>query len=65
MVILLMKFGADPTISDGEGLQAIHLAAQFGHTAVIAYMLANDVSVNSPDKDGRTALMWAVYSTKT
>ena len=60
-----MKHGADLTIYDGEGFQAIHLAAQFGHTAVVAYMLAQGVPVNSPDLQGMTPLMWAVFRTAT
>ena len=60
-----MKHGADLSIYDGEGFQAIHLAAQFGHTAVVAYMLAQGVPVNSPDMQGMTPLMWAVYRTAT
>ncbi len=48
-----MKIDADPTISDGKGLQAIHFAAHFGQKAVIAYILAYDV------------IMWAVYLTIT
>ena len=65
VVILLMKLGADPMIYDGEGFTAIHLAAQFGHTAVVAYLLAHEVPVNSPDLQGMTPLMWAVSRTTT
>ena len=64
-IILLLKHGADPYIFDGEGFQCIHLAAQLGHTAVAAYMLAQNVPVNSPDMQGMTPLMWAVYKTST
>lgn len=64
-VILLMKNGADPLAYDGEGFQALHLAAQFGHTAVVAYLLAHGVPVNSPDMQGMTPLMWAVFRTNT
>lgn len=64
-MILLLKQGADPLIFDGEGFQCLHLAAQFGHTAVVAYLLAHGVLVNSPDMQGMTPLMWAVFRTTT
>ena len=60
-----MKNGADHSAYDGEGFQALHLAAQFGHTAVVAYLLAHGVPVNSPDMQGMTALMWSVFRTNT
>ncbi|XP_057375671.1 palmitoyltransferase Hip14-like isoform X2 [Daphnia carinata] len=63
--ILLIKHGADPMVYDGEGFQSLHLAAQFGHTAVCAYLLSHGVPVNSPDMQGMTPLMWAVFRTTT
>ena len=44
MVVLLVQHGADPDICDGEGCACIHLAAQFGHTAIVAYLVAKRVS---------------------
>jgi hypothetical protein len=35
-----MKYGADPSLIDGEGCSCIHLAAQFGHTSIVAYLIA-------------------------
>lgn len=64
-VILLTKHGADPMVYDGEGFQSLHLAAQFGHTAVVAYLLAHGVPVNSQDMQGMTPLMWAAFRTTT
>jgi palmitoyltransferase ZDHHC13/17 len=52
-------------VYDGEGFQSLHLAAQFGHTAVCAYLLAHGVPVNSPDMQGMTPLMWAAFRTAT
>lgn len=52
-------------VYDGEGFQSLHLAAQFGHTAVCAYLLSHGVPVNSPDMQGMTPLMWAVFRTTT
>lgn len=33
--VILMNSGADPTLRDAEGCSCIHLAAQFGHTALV------------------------------
>lgn len=35
-----MKYGADPSLIDGEGCSCVHLAAQFGHTSIVAYLIA-------------------------
>jgi palmitoyltransferase len=61
MVVLLMSYGADPSILDGEGCSGIHLAAQFGHTAIVAYFIAKGQNVDARDKNGMTPLMWSSY----
>lgn len=61
MVVLLVQYGADPGIRDGEGCSCIHLAAQFGHTAIVAYLLARGANVDMKDKNGMTPLMWSAY----
>lgn len=61
MVVLLMKYGADSSMRDGEGCSCIHLAAQFGHTAIVAYLVAKGANVNLMDKNGMTPLMWSAY----
>lgn len=33
--VILMNASADPTLRDAEGCSCIHLAAQFGHTALV------------------------------
>lgn len=60
-VVLLMNAGADPQIKDAEGCSSIHLAAQFGHTAVVAYFIARNVSPDTFDAGGMTALMWCAW----
>lgn len=60
-VVLLMNAGADPNIRDAEGCSCIHLAAQFGHTALVAYFIARGVSLDVQDRSGMTALMWAAW----
>jgi ankyrin repeat protein len=59
VVVYLMRFGADPTLRDGEGCSAIHLAAQFGYTPIVAYLLAKGISPDMQDRSGMTALMWS------
>lgn len=61
MVVVLMSYGADPSLRDGEGCSCIHLAAQFGHTAIVAYLIAKGQDVDMLDKSGMTPLMWAAY----
>uniref|UniRef100_A0A8C5KCE9 Palmitoyltransferase n=1 Tax=Jaculus jaculus TaxID=51337 RepID=A0A8C5KCE9_JACJA len=52
MVVQLMKYGADPSLIDGEGCSCIHLAAQCGHTSIVDY-------------HKNTAQHWAVLSGNT
>lgn len=56
-----MRAGADPTLRDSEGFSCIHLAAQFGHTAIVAYLVAKGVNPNMPDRSAMTPLMWSAY----
>ena len=60
-----MGAGANPSLRDGEGAAAIHLAAQFGHTAIVGYLIAKGQNVNTVDSNGMTPLMWAAYRTST
>ncbi|KAK6192633.1 hypothetical protein SNE40_004074 [Patella caerulea] len=59
MLVLLMSYGADPSLRDGEGCSCIHLSAQFGHTALVAYLIAKGQEVDMVDRNGMTALMWS------
>ena len=61
MIVLLMKNGADPTYKDGEGCNCLHLAAQLGHTAIAAYLVAKGCDINGPDANGMSPLMWACF----
>ena len=45
-VVLLMNAGANPLLQDAEGCSPIHLAAQFGHTAVVAYLIGKSSTIN-------------------
>ncbi|KAF1393181.1 hypothetical protein PFLUV_G00035800 [Perca fluviatilis] len=59
MVIQLMRYGADPSIADGEGYHALHLAILFQHMAIAAYLMAKGQEVEGPDCNGQTPLMLA------
>uniref|UniRef100_A0A3Q2GU35 Palmitoyltransferase n=1 Tax=Equus caballus TaxID=9796 RepID=A0A3Q2GU35_HORSE len=61
MVILLLQYGADPTLIDGEGFSCIHLAVLFQHMPIIAYLISKGQSVNMTDLNGQTPLMLAAH----
>lgn len=58
-VIQLMRYGADPSVADGEGYRALHLAILFQHMAIAAYLMAKGQEVDGPDCNGQTPLMLA------
>lgn len=43
------------------GCNCLHLAAQFGHTSIVAYFIALGQEINAPDANGMTALMWSAF----
>ncbi|XP_043938466.1 palmitoyltransferase ZDHHC13 [Protopterus annectens] len=57
MVVLLMKYGADPLLIDGEGYSAIHLAVLFQHIPIVAYLAAKGQDIDMVDVNGLTSLM--------
>ncbi|TKC39640.1 hypothetical protein EI555_007996 [Monodon monoceros] len=61
MVILLLQYGADPTLIDGEGFSSIHLAVLFQHMPIIAYLISKGQSVNMADVNGQTPLMLSAH----
>uniref|UniRef100_A0A8B9GVG1 Palmitoyltransferase n=1 Tax=Astyanax mexicanus TaxID=7994 RepID=A0A8B9GVG1_ASTMX len=60
MVIQLMRYGADPSLPDGEGYRGLHLAVLFQHMPIAAYMMAKGQEVDLPDTNGQTSLMLAI-----
>lgn len=58
MVMLLLRNGANPMILNQEGFSGIHLAAQMGQTAIMAYLIGKGMDPNFPDKTGMTPLAW-------
>lgn len=59
--VALLRAGADCALRDAEGCAALHLAAQFGHTAVCAYLVARGAAPDAGDAGGMTPLMWACW----
>ncbi|KAL5502493.1 hypothetical protein EMCRGX_G009280 [Ephydatia muelleri] len=61
MVILLMRYGADPLLMDSEGMNCLHIATQFGLTSIAVYFIScrRPIHVDSRDSQGRTPLMHA------
>lgn len=59
MVIQLMRYGADPSLADGEGYRGLHLAVLFQNMPIAAYLMAKGQEVDLPDLNGQTPLMLA------
>jgi palmitoyltransferase len=43
------------------GFSCIHLASQFGHTAIVAYLIAKGCDVDMLDRSGMTPVMYSAY----
>lgn len=55
MVDLLLKFGADPDVPDGEsGWTSLHRACYFGHLGLVARLLQVKANPRAEDRKGRT-----------
>ncbi|CAF0817270.1 unnamed protein product [Rotaria sp. Silwood1] len=60
MVVFLLSYNAQAELFDGEGFSSIHLASIFGHTDIVAYLIAKGQDIDLLDKHGMTPLMHAV-----
>lgn len=47
-----------------SGFTALHVAAQFGCTPVVAFLIATGQPIDCPDETRMTAAMWAAYKVK-
>ncbi|KAJ4842888.1 Protein S-acyltransferase 24 [Turnera subulata] len=59
---LLLQEGARVNASDMYGYQTTHVAAQYGQTAFLYYIVSKwNADPDVPDFDGRSPLHWAAY----
>lgn len=63
MVVLLMKFGANPLFQDKQGFNSLHLAVQFDFPLIAAYLVGKGVDIDVRDAEGRSPLHWAAIKT--
>ncbi|GAA6052599.1 hypothetical protein JCM3770_006395 [Rhodotorula araucariae] len=63
VVHLLVKHGADPTMTDQQGFNALHLAVHSSSAFLLAYLLLTllPVAVDHQDPEGHSSLAWACY----
>lgn len=61
VVSLLLQYGADWRLSDVQGYNSVHVAAQNGQEMILILLEAHGADLNSTDKAGRSALLWAAY----
>ncbi|CAF1047249.1 unnamed protein product [Adineta ricciae] len=65
MVVFLLSQQAQPSLFDGEGYSALHLASMFGHTEIVAYLIAKGENIDLLDKHGMTPLMHSVSRSRS
>ena len=61
VVHLLLQHGADPSLTDAQGYNLLHLATFDGNAYLLILLLHHNLQVDSPDPQGHTCLMWAAY----
>ncbi|GAB5588816.1 palmitoyltransferase akr1 [Umbelopsis nana] len=58
----LVKEGANPSIKDGQGFNALHLAVHSSQAMLVLYLLFLGMDIDAIDiVGGHTPLMWAAY----
>ncbi|UZJ51434.1 hypothetical protein CBS101457_000754 [Exobasidium rhododendri] len=63
---LLLQHGADPTFTDAQGFNTLHLTVHSSAVMPLVLLLQHPAfsavsSLDSPDSQGHTPLMWAAY----
>ena len=58
----LLQNGADPTLTDVQGYNILHLATFDGNVYQLLILLHQNIPIDGPDPAGHTCLMWAAYS---
>src|ERR1700722_2589442 len=61
IIQLLIAHGADPTITDAQGYNTLHLVTHSSAIMPLLYILHQPVPVDGRDAQGHSALMWAAY----
>lgn len=61
VIQLLISHGADPTITDSQGYNSLHLVTHSSSIMPLLYLLHQPINVDSRDSQGHTSLMWAAY----
>ena len=61
LVHLLLQYGADPLLTDGQGYNILHLATFDGNVFLLIILLHTNIPIDGPDPQGHTSLMWAAY----
>lgn len=61
VIQLLIAHGADPTITDSQGYNSLHLVTHSSSIMPLLYLLHQPINVDSRDSQGHTSLMWAAY----
>ncbi|KAG8912287.1 palmitoyltransferase akr1 [Tulasnella sp. 408] len=62
IIDLLISHNADPSISDSQGYNTLHLVTHSSTVMPLLYLLhLCPISPDSPDSAGHTSLMWAAY----
>ncbi|KAK7448470.1 palmitoyltransferase akr1 [Stygiomarasmius scandens] len=61
IIQLLIAHNADPTITDSQGYNTLHLVTHSSSIMPLLYLLHQPINVDSRDAQGHTSLMWAAY----
>lgn len=61
VIQLLIAHNADPTITDSQGYNSLHLVTHSSTIMPLLYLLHQPINVDSRDSQGHTSLMWAAY----
>lgn len=61
VIHLLISHNADPTITDSQGFNTLHLVTHSSSVMALLYLLHQPIAVDSVDAVGHTSLMWAAY----
>ena len=63
VVMMLVEAGAGVRVTDDEGATCLTLAAEYGRTETVRYLVGlPEVDVNHEDDDNKTALFWAAHN---